>query len=240
MKKINKLKSVIIIVVLFAFGLSFVGCEKEEDINVQKSAIHFDWNSLNWLSEASRNYYLDHYTEVGLVVESQQELNNYFNLIFNNYNFIYPLTSSISDNERKMYHTIVHIVSQYALSNSILRDYLNALKRDRQFINLDYHEKMRVAVFVKTIIGISEALEIINLEESLENSKQPPRPSYNSANGNSRFERQLNNCLSYQLDGHFETLAGSIVYIINLPMSFIWDNAICANEIYNGLWEHVK
>lgn len=35
MKNINKLKSAIIIVVLFAFGLGFVGCEKENSKNIE-------------------------------------------------------------------------------------------------------------------------------------------------------------------------------------------------------------
>lgn len=47
MKKINKLRSTIIIAVLFIFGLSFVGCEKEQNLSSNESTLQSTQKSNN-------------------------------------------------------------------------------------------------------------------------------------------------------------------------------------------------
>lgn len=48
------------------------------------------------------------------------------------------------------------------------------------------------------------------------------------------------NCLRYQLDGHFETMSGSVGYLVGLPWSAIRDAVLCGEEISRGWWNHVN
>lgn len=54
------------------------------------------------------------------------------------------------------------------------------------------------------------------------------------------YERQLNNCMRYQMDGHLETVAGTLFFIGGLPFSALSDVVICNEEIIGGYWSHVK
>lgn len=101
----------------------------------------------------------------------------------------------------------------------------------------DFEQQEEKSIYEKTI-GVSNGFCLL-LDE--ENSKeQKPREAYTSSEGESRFERQLLNCLSYQIDGHLETIAGTILYISSMPQSFFGDLITCGNEIYDGMWNHVN
>ncbi len=70
-------------------------------------------------------------------------------------------------------------------------------------------------------------------------SKQPPRTCYSSQDGDSRIERQIHACIDYKMDGHLETQS-AIVRFIAAPLNAVWDIIECCEEIYDGLWDHVK
>lgn len=226
----------VIVAAATLISILFSGCEKDR---VQKYIILFSWESFDWITDAYRDFYLDSYNGDAFVFATEDELHQHFGQIFSDYNFAYPNARIISEDEYRIYRYIVETISRYSFSSRVLRDHINSVHRDMNFQILDYDAKTRVTFFVKMLIGVSEAIETIGLENS-RSTRQPPRTYYNSPNGNSRFERQLNNCLAYQLDGHFETLASAAQYIASMPWGFIWDTAICGNEIIDGLWEHVR
>ena len=54
------------------------------------------------------------------------------------------------------------------------------------------------------------------------------------------YERQLNNCIRYQMDGHLETTIGTLIFVQGLPFTALSDVVICNEEIICGHWSHVK
>lgn len=88
---------------------------------------------------------------------------------------------------------------------------------------------MKKSVFV-ILLSVFTSVLLLGCEKNQNNNR----------NGDSRFERQISSCFSYQLDGHFETIMGSIAYMAQLPASAVWDTLICAEEIATGLWDHVS
>ena len=96
----------------------------------------------------------------------------------------------------------------------------------------DFEQQEEKSIYEKTI-GVSNGFCFFSKE-------QKPREAYTNNEGESRFERQMLNCLSYQIDGHLETIAGTILYISSMPQSFFGDLITCGNEIYDGMWNHVN
>ena len=78
MKKINKFKSAIIIAILFAFGLNFVGCEKEKDISgntLSKSIVQNPYDFVGTYHNLLMNIVCDKFLNESAV--SMDELSNY-------------------------------------------------------------------------------------------------------------------------------------------------------------------
>ncbi len=182
-----------ILLLLPIFLFLFFGCSHHQDFEQQKSTISVDWNSYNWLIDASTYCVVKYLKDSNFSLESKTLIDNFYSQLFQEHCFSYPIQKSVSDEEKSIYE--------------------------------------------KTI-GVSNGFCLL-LDE--ENSKeQKPREAYTNNEGESRFERQMLNCLSYQIDGHLETIAGTILYISSMPQSFFGDLITCGNEIYNGMWNHVN
>ncbi len=232
-------KSVFVILLSVFTSVLLLGCEKNQNSPTEKIQSDLEWDSLNWVTDSAFGCFLDHYGDANFTLIVQSEIANYFHEIFLNNNFTYPVPDTLSDQEIRMYRIISNSISDYYLGSDSLSDFLNSLQHSNLYLNLSYEEKVRTSLFAHTIIGISKAVACIS-EQMESNLKQAPRQSYNNRNGDSRFERQISSCFSYQLDGHFETIMGSIAYMAQLPASAVWDTLICAEEIATGLWDHVS
>lgn len=220
------------------FLFFFFGCSHHQDFEQQKSTISVDWNSYNWLIDASTYCVVKYLKDSNFSLESKTLIDNFYSQLFQEHCFSYPIPKSVSDEEKSIYEKICNYISLYSFCSEDLVDSLNNIPHSSDFLNLTMNAKTRVVLFFKTIIGVSNGFCLL-LDE--ENSKeQKPREAYASSEGESRFERQLINCLSYQIDGHLETIAGTILYISSMPQSFFGDLITCGNEIYDGMWNHVN
>lgn len=126
---------------------------------------------------------------------------------------------------------------QYAYQYDILCARMANVDTMILYSSLSNDAKIRVTVFAYTFLGISKAFYTLS---SMELKRQFPREHYNNREGDTRLERQLSSCMTYQLDGHFETTIGAIAYVAGMPGSALVDLAICGEEILGGLWNHVN
>lgn len=176
------------LLLLPVFLFFFFGCSHHQDFEQQKSTISVDWNSYNWLIDASTHCVVKYLKDSNFSLESKTLIDNFYSQLFQERCFSYPIPKSVSDEEKSIYE--------------------------------------------KTI-GVSNGFCFFSKE-------QKSREAYTSSEGESRFERQMLNCLSYQIDSHLETIAGTILYISSMPQSFFGDLITCGNEIYDGMWNHVN
>lgn len=217
-------------------GVILLGCHKDDNFTTKENIQQFQWEDLDWISEMSTSCFNQYVFSTDTTINIVDSIFIFCSSCFSEHNYRIPtINDSISDNEKYFYSTLYQYISDYSFTSNIVIDFIDSIPFSPYFIKLTNSEKIRVAIFSYTILGISHAVSDLQ-----SGSKQPPRTSYNSANGDSRFERQLSSCLSYQLDGHFETLVGTLTYIASIPSSILIDVAICGNEIYLGMWNHVK
>ncbi|MCR4856692.1 MAG: hypothetical protein K5890_00630 [Bacteroidales bacterium] len=225
-------KKLLFLFVAFITFVMYSSCDKEEIPN--KSSDVFYWENYDWFSLASEQCYLDIVLDTDSTLDKSEAIRVFYDSLFLIENYTYPVPKEISEAEYDLYTRIRMELDSFPLSSDILWLRIDSFQDDSTFCSLSFEEKERVAIFAHSIMGVSAALS------NIIGQKQPPRTSYNNRNGDSRFERQLSSCLQYQMDGHFETTLGTIQYIAGLPWSFLWDNAICGEEIMSGLWSHVK
>lgn len=230
------MKKIILYALSVIMSVLLIGCHKDDNFTTKETIQQFQWEDLDWISEMSACCFNQYVISTDTTINIVDSIFNFCSSCFSEHKFRIPaVNDSISDNEKYFYNTINQYISDYSIASNIVVDFIDSIPLSPYFIKLTNSEKIRVAVFSYTILGVSHAVS-----ELQSGSKQPPRTSYNSANGDSRFERQLSSCLSYQLDGHFETLVGKMAYIASIPSSVLIDVAICGNEIYVGMWNHVK
>lgn len=222
--------SILFTSILFAV-LSF-GCQKEN--LPSKNPDDFYWENHDWFSQASEQCYLEIVSNTDTTLNKYKAIRDFYDSLFLVENYTYPVPKEISETEYDLYTRIRQELDSFSLSSDSLWIRIDSYQDDSSFCSLSFEEKERVAIFAHTLMGVSAAIS------NIIGQKQPPRTSYNNRNGDSRFERQLSSCLQYQMDGHFETTIGTIQYIACMPWSFIWDNAICGEEILRGLWSHVS
>lgn len=222
---------------LFLPFLAFSCTTKNNDLKNQHLAS--DWSSYNWISEASSYCVENIITDTNLttVQDVEDSIKAYLSAVFDTHCFEYPIPEVMSDLEISFYKEVGHLLSLYSISSDTLREKLYELKEHDNFDELSFDEQERAVVFLQTIIGISQAYEIMG---NFSICKQPDRINYHSMEGDSRYERQLNNCMRYQMDGHLETTIGTLIFVQGLPFTALSDVVICNEEIICGYWSHVK
>ena len=229
MKRIN-----LLFILLLSIVIAIVGCGRE-NITKDEPVVESLWEAYDWVEDAALDCFFNIVLLEDTTVNKEVLISNYYDNLFQDMGFEYPTLTDTSAGEMNFYRTISALVSTFSLGNEILIDKIDSLQYTPAYYALDKDEKVRVAVYAKTIIGVSTAII-----ESESNEKQGPRTSYNNTNGDTRYERQISSCMSYQLDGHFETLIGTIAYIGGLPGTLLVDFAVCNEEIIRGFWQHVE
>lgn len=114
--------------------------------------------------------------------------------------------------------------------------FVESLLKDVLTSNMTKEEKEFVVIFAEVQYSCVDLICFLTNDQT----KQPPRTSYSSQDGELRVERQMHACIDYKLDGHFETTMGKVRYFFNIPGSAIGDIIECCEEIYRGMWNHVK
>lgn len=221
----------------FLAFLAFSCTTKNNDLKNQHLAS--DWSSYNWISEASSYCVENIITDTSLttVQDVEDSIKAYLSAVFDTHCFEYPIPDELTELEISFYKEAGHLLSLYSIHSDTLREKLYELKEDDIFDELSFDEQERAVVFLQTVSGISKAFETMC---NISICKQPDRTYYHSMEGDSRYERQLNNCMRYQMDGHLETVAGTLFFIGGLPFSALSDVVICNEEIIGGYWSHVK
>lgn len=227
------------LLIVFFVSIFLLGCNKTPENEHPKISITVNWDSYNWLIDASTNCVVKYIGDSNFSLESCSIISNFYTQLFQKQGFNYPIPNTILEQEKNFYEQICRSINLYSFCSTELVESLNNIPYSSDFLNLSANEKIRIIVFAKTIIGASNGFCIL-LEEEEESKEQKPREAYTRSEGETRFERQLLNCLSYQIDGHLETTMGTILYISGMPQNFFYDVIVCGNEIFNGLWNHVN
>ncbi len=216
--------------------LFFAGCEKEP-MPGKDFETAFNPETLSWIVDATADCCLQIVCGADYTESLEEEIAGYFEASFDVHEFVMPSMDSLSTLEKTFYDLINNDFKQYAYQYDILCARMANVDTMILYSSLSNDAKIRVTVFAYTFLGISKAFYTLS---SMELKRQFPREHYNNREGDTRLERQLSSCMTYQLDGHFETTIGAIAYVAGMPGSALVDLAICGEEILGGLWNHVN
>ncbi|MBO7491395.1 MAG: hypothetical protein J6T59_03030 [Bacteroidales bacterium] len=230
------MKRVSTILLLFASMILFTQCEKEGGSSKDFGPDIFQDN-YQWIENATTDCYMQIASDTSCASVLINKVTLFFDSLLTLHNLQIPDADSISISEKPFYNRMNASFFAYGHQYDALMTNFQSIHDDIIHSVLSSQEKIRLCVYYYTFLGISKAYSSMNMPED---KRQFPRNHYNSSEGGSRWERQLNSCMQYQIDGHFETTAGTIFYILGMPASAIHDAIICGEEIHDGLWNHVS
>jgi hypothetical protein len=235
-----------ITVILIASAVVFYSCEKEEDVtsNDTKSILItasendvaiFDREQYRWVSKELIYIHNKALQNNNNQNDFTEQLEISVCEIFRDHGIQYPF-----DNE-----SITEGIIGYCwqINQLIKIPNVNDIKEEIDAILIKIAEDSSLLFKDKEILmiyGESFLAHVAIIEQMNDENDKKPRTDYNNLNGESRLERQLLSCLDYQLDIAFSGIISTICFIANAPVNFVAMIAICGEEIYDGLWNHVN
>lgn len=230
------MKRVSTFVLLLASMILFSQCEKEGGSSKDFGPDIFQDN-YQWIEDATADCYTQIASDTSSASVLVEKVTLFFDSLLTLHNLQIPDADSISSSEKSFYEMMNTSFCAYVYQYDALNASFQNIYDDIVSSLLSSQEKIRLCVYYYTFLGISKAYYTMNMPED---KRQYPREHYNSSDGATRWERQLNSCMQYQIDGHFETTMGTMIYILGMPAAAIHDAIICGEEIYSGLWNHVN
>lgn len=98
-----------ILLLLPIFLFLFFGCSHHQDFEQQKSTISVDWNSYNWLIDASTYCVVKYLKDSNFSLESKTLIDNFYSQLFQERCFSYPIPKSVSDEEKSIYEKTIGV-----------------------------------------------------------------------------------------------------------------------------------